>query len=446
MSKNLPAELWLQKVGPHLLPKEFVRLLCVNKSFRDIRYRDANEMDVLGVVGEEEGWEERLVTVKTVRGEMRRLNAVPEIFLPFVNLNIGNLSSSLGTCSWTDEDFARLGRVGQIIVNSGTIQDFDKLGPLRSLVLSWIENITEVTALTAIQQVQLISCHLVTDVSPLATVPSITVEECVSVTDLSPLGGVGQTQVTINSARLTNTSAFGHVHKLNVSNNFNVTCVKGLASIHTLDISRCPWFTDLSPLGNIHTLYIANCDRVTNVSVLTNVHTLDMSWCPKITSVSGLQNTYSLTLAGCDEVADLSPLVDIPKLNIGRLPKVTDISPVKNAYSLVMYQCNNVTDVSPLRNIHRLDIGGCKAITDISPLKNIHTLDISECQFITDVSMLTNVQHLIVVHCLKLKDVSMMCHLQSLVLSRDYQMCSKDTTVLERNNVKIIRDRCWWCQ
>ena len=41
--------------------------------------------------------------------------------------------------------------------------------------------------------------------------------------------------------------------------------------------------TDVSALGNVHTLNLSYCDKITDVSALGNVHTLNLSSCANLT-------------------------------------------------------------------------------------------------------------------------------------------------------------------
>ena len=121
---------------------------------------------------------------------------------------------------------------------------------------------------------------------------------------------------------------------LNLSNCFNITDVSALGNVHTLDLTCCRNITDVSSLGNVHTLNLSYSDNITNVSSLGNVHTLDLSYCSKITDVSALGNVHTLNLSDCD----------------------------------------NITDVSALGNVHTLDLRGCINITNVSALGNVHSL------------------------------------------------------------------------
>ena len=78
-----------------------------------------------------------------------------------------------------------------------------------------------------------------------------------------------------------------------------VTDVSALGNVHTLDLEGCTGITDVSALGNVHTLYLRGCKGITDVSALGNVHSLDLKFCNGITDVSALGNVHSLNLSYC---------------------------------------------------------------------------------------------------------------------------------------------------
>ena len=77
-----------------------------------------------------------------------------------------------------------------------------------------------------------------------------------------------------------------------------------LKQLH-LDLNGCDNITDVSALGNVHTLNLCYCNKITDVSALGHVHTLNLSGCNKITDVSKLGNVYTLDLSNCNKIKDV---------------------------------------------------------------------------------------------------------------------------------------------
>ena len=82
---------------------------------------------------------------------------------------------------------------------------------------------------------------------------------------------------------LTDVSALGNVHTLDLSGCTGITDVCALGNVHDLDLTECTGITDVSALGNVHTLNLGECTGITDVSALGNVHTLYLNYCTGIT-------------------------------------------------------------------------------------------------------------------------------------------------------------------
>ena len=134
--------------------------------------------------------------------------------------------------------------------------------------------------------------------------------------------------------------------KLNVmvSSDIGVTDVSALGGVHTLDLAGCRGVTDVSALGGVHTLNLAYCKGVTDVSALGGVHTLNLSNCYNVTDVSALGGVHTLNLSDCSGVTDVSALGGVHTLNL-------------------MY-CYGVTDVSALGGVHTLNLSGCDGVRE----------------------------------------------------------------------------------
>ena len=55
----------------------------------------------------------------------------------------------------------------------------------------------------------------------------------------------------------------------------DITDVSALGGVHTLDLSECSNITDVSALGGVHTLDLSECSNITDVSALGGVHLFD---------------------------------------------------------------------------------------------------------------------------------------------------------------------------
>ena len=74
--------------------------------------------------------------------------------------------------------------------------------------------------------------------------------------------------------------------------------------------------TDVSALGNVHTLNLSYCAGITDVSALGSVHTLNLMACRGIIDVSALGSVHTLNLRACTGITDVSAMVNMPKLTL----------------------------------------------------------------------------------------------------------------------------------
>ena len=124
--------------------------------------------------------------------------------------------------------------------------------------------------------------------------------------------------------------------------------VSAIGSVHTLDLSGCKRVSDVSALGNVHTLYMCDCNEVRDVSALGGVHTMELCWSRGVSNVSALGHLHKLNLSRCENVNDVSALGGIHTLNLSFCTKVDDVSALGGVHNLNLMFCTGVNDVSKL--------------------------------------------------------------------------------------------------
>ena len=156
--------------------------------------------------------------------------------------------------------------------------------------------------------------------------------------------------------------------KLNqFSDIFNNYC----SLIHTLDLFNSG-ITDVSALGKVHTLNLSHCQGITDVSALGKVHNLNLSHCKGITDVSVLRKVHTLNLYKCKGITDVSALGGVHTLNLSHCQGITDVSALSKVHTLDLSNCQGITDVSALVGVHHLDLYNCEGIRDVSSLYGVH--------------------------------------------------------------------------
>ena len=185
---------------------------------------------------------------------------------------------------------------------------------LKGLAINDNESLTDLTPLsnlTNLTEINLRGCEKISDLTPLANLTNLTeidLRDCKSITDIAPL--------------------------------VNLTNLKNIA------LSRCSSITDLTPLAN-----------------LSNLTEIDLSGCAVITDLTPLANLTNLTeidLMDCESITDIGPLTNLThliKLNIRNKPHITSI-----------------THLSGLPNLRWLHCGDCPNIHDFEQLEKLPQL------------------------------------------------------------------------
>ena len=97
--------------------------------------------------------------------------------------------------------------------------------------------------------------------------------------------------------------------------NTEITDVRMLERLHTLQLHFCTQITDVSMLGKLHTLSLIGCTGITDISMLGGLHILNLHGCIGITDVSMLGKLHTLFLYGCTGITDVSMLNGVKNLH-----------------------------------------------------------------------------------------------------------------------------------
>ena len=172
-------------------------------------------------------------------------------------------------------------------------------GSIVKLVLYRCKAVTDVSALSDINNVSLYGCTGVTDVSSLQGVSVLSLDLCTSITDITALGK----SKSLRMLSLTDCTGITDISSLGESSTITYLCLNGCTGIvdvsalvrcktlNKLDMTRC-LVEDVNVLGGCQSLVeldISNCYRVVDISSLRggNIKTLCTKWC------TGLQRKHT---------------------------------------------------------------------------------------------------------------------------------------------------------
>ena len=180
------------------------------------------------------------------------------------------------------------------------VKDLSSLRHVPDLWLGSRYSINDLTPLRdgSIVKLVLYRCKAVTDVSALSDINNVSLYCCTGVTDVSPLQGVAKLSLTCCTS-ITDITALGKSK-----------------SLRKLSLSNCTGITDISSLGESNTITYLNlrgCTGITDVSALVRCKTLtklDMPDClvEDVNVLGDCQSLVELNITGCSRVVDISSL------------------------------------------------------------------------------------------------------------------------------------------
>jgi len=239
-----------------------------------------------------------------------------------------------------------------------------------------------------------------------------------------------------------------YIEDLQLSNGIfhDLSPLKALSSVKTVNLHRCNEISDLSPIRE-----------------LTSLQTLDLSWSDNISDLSPLRGLIvlrDLDLSNCDNITDLAPLkgsTGLKKLDIKSCVNVSDFRPLSGLtalQTLFAANCEKLSDLSPLRGLtalESLDLSACERVSNLSSLSGLAALQILNlgwCRRVSDISALRGLSALRMLdltHCHHVSDLSPLSGLTALEIL-DLKGCKEDidmlplTTLPRLQKIRLYRD------
>ena len=204
--------------------------------------------------------------------------------------------------------------------------------------------------------VDLFGCRNLNDLSPLSGLHALTnlnLCQCANLTDLSPLSGLhALTNLDLSQSQFNDLSPLSGLHALTNLNLRNaggindLSPLTGLQALTNLNLEGCYDLTDLTPLGGLHALTnldLSNCANLTDLGPISCLHALtdlNLARCSKLTGLNPLSGLHALT-----------------NLNLARCSKLTKVEAIiklENLEDLNLSDCPNIRDFKKLEGLVRL--------------------------------------------------------------------------------------------
>ena len=259
-----------------------------------------------------------------------------------------------------------------------------QLSTIPSLIFIQVNNLN-LTRFTSLESFSLISSNI-SDVHELKNIRTLNLSGCKNITDVSMLGNVYD--LDLSYTNVFDVSMLGRVHKLDLSNT-KVKDVSMLGNVYDLNLYGCVIAEGLDMLINVHKLNLSymNIDKI---GMFKNIHDLNLTGHTYFEDLHTLKSVHTLTLKN-SIINDFNMLGDNYKLDLSG-SNVIDVSNLSNVHTLDL-SSTQVKDVSMLGRVHTLNLR-YTPVKNVSNLGNVHTLDLSSTR-VEDVSMLGRVHTLI---------------------------------------------------
>jgi hypothetical protein len=143
--------------------------------------------------------------------------------------------------------------------------------------------------------IKLSGCNNISDVSSLGNLRELNLFRCTQVRDVSALGKVHKVNIG-NCPLIEDISALTGVYDLNITG-FKGTNLPSLKSVKILNISNCRNISSLDPVGRqLEELNMIGCPLIRNITMLHKVKKLKLSCCSYISNFTGLISLRDLTI------------------------------------------------------------------------------------------------------------------------------------------------------
>ena len=303
---------------------------------------------------------------------------------------------------------------------------------LHELELHNCQAVTDLSGLSKLRRLKLISCPGIRDVSPLKRISILFIDSCENVSDISQLGTVRDLSLhfcdkihdisaltrnrrlsIVGCKKIQNYSkltGIAHLHLSDVpidgledfqaARSLRLDHCDGLRQIasvppqlNSVELCLCTSLENVQGLRYLKQLSLDHCDRLVDVHLLGAVHSLRLSWCTKLSSLQGLgKGNRSVSVISCSSIVDFSPLRYVRNVTVDSCLGLTRASDLSRVHWLRLVCCEKLVDVSALVNVQRLELIGCPAIQSLVGLSDLPEIVISSCSKLTDLSPLRNNQ------------------------------------------------------
>lgn len=265
----------------------------------------------------------------------------------------------------------------------------------KSLMFSFCEGLTDVSALHSVYDLRIAGCPRVEDISALVDNNVLMIGGCTGIKKYS---------------------TFRNVKNLCLS-------TPNIPSLHDLELIPCPsvnlgsyeyqtgWkipnpkrkiikfrtchtFTTSSTINFLSSVYSVSffcCNGLADISCLNRVPYILLYSCPALTSLEGLGPEFNrrIIVQDCHNIISFLPLDGCEEVEISNC-LIRDISELSHVKSLTISYCKIPFEVPFLGKVSSLSLVGSDSLTNVNGLENVPILKIKNCPNVTNFDLLQN--------------------------------------------------------
>lgn len=212
----------------------------------------------------------------------------------------------------------------------------------------------------SLNHAEIVECIEFSDVTipPIPKVKELCLYDCNQLTDVSNLSHLEQLQI-LGSLQLEDLSPLRNIPKIEFSK-LSKACDFSMFNCNNqsyLSIASCKQISNIENFEMIRKLNLIDCPTITDISCLYGIYDLTLWSLPKVKDISGLGGHHRINLRLGDKVAGYERLYNIPHVSLSA--NLTDISMLRNAKSVKLTEFKQLEDVSPLANAKEVWFNQC---------------------------------------------------------------------------------------
>lgn len=307
--------------------------------------------------------------------------------LSFYNCTVNKLSSPLLNLRVLT---LRLSKIGNL-------NDFNHLNEL-TVNKTQVSDMTDYSALITAKKLHLEDCKDLSDMSVLQEKEEITLTDCLQFTNLIKCFEKAK-KITIvlytPSVELdVDLSDYSQIKELEITiatfhlgKNDHTMLKNGLATgiiprtLESLKLYGVRGIMNFTGFEHLKKVSLSYCPEISTLKGLERIPTIDLQGL-ELTSLEGLCENEMVYIRDCDNIMDFSPLRFVNRVTLRGCMGFTDSSHLDHVAHVIIFSCKQLEDVNGFKNAESVELSDCPLIRSLEALKDVENLKVSRCELL----------------------------------------------------------------